>query len=132
MRSPASRPEGRAGAHDDADPFAAIEAKAAAQWHPDAAAVARAIVAEARAAWETWWNAPLTFDEARAWGGYSASQLRRDVQAGRVPATPDGRVRRRDVPVKPGHRLPLDAEPAPTGAGDWTAQLIERRQHRRI
>jgi hypothetical protein len=112
----------------DSDPLVALAAKAAAQWDPGVATIARAILDEARTAWETWWNDPLTLDEARAWGGASTSQLRRDIRRGLVPATPDGRIRRRDVPVRPGHRLPLTGEPAPTGAGDWVAQLVERRQ----
>jgi hypothetical protein len=120
-----------AAVHRDSHPLAAVEAKAAAQWDPNTAAIARAVLEEARAAWEAWWNTLLKLEEARIWGGYSTSQLRRDIQAGRVLATPDGRIRRRDVPVKPGHRLPLDHEPAPTGTGDWTQQLIERRQLRR-
>lgn len=112
------------------DPLAALDAKAAAQWDPGVAAVAHSILADVRAALEAWWNAPLTIEQAHVWGGYSTSQLRRDVQAGRIPTVPDGRLRRRDVPVRPGHRLPLDVEPAPTGGADWTAQLIERRQRR--
>lgn len=119
-----------AGARGDADPFAALDAKAAAQWNTSSGAVGRTVIAEARAALEAWWNAALTFEEARAWGGYSVSQLRRDVQAGRIPVTPDGRIRRRDVPVRPGHRLPLDAEPAPTlrdGRGGYRRRSLKHR-----
>ncbi len=75
-----------------------------------------------------WWNEPLSLSDAASWGGYSIGQLRRLTKAGEVALAPNGRLRRRDVPVRPGHRLPLALEPAPVAAADWVADLVRRRE----
>ncbi len=74
------------------------------------------------------WNEPLTYLEAQAWGGYSVSQLRRQGNEGTVPVTPEGRIRRRHVPVKPGHVLPLGLDSTETGEQNWADRIRERRE----
>jgi hypothetical protein len=75
-----------------------------------------------------WWNEPLSMADAAEWGGYSEGQLRRLIRECKVAVAPNGGIRRRDVPVQPGHRLPLGLEPAPVATGDVIANLVERRQ----
>ena len=75
-----------------------------------------------------WWNEPLSVIEASRWGGYSEGQLRRLIRECKIPVAPNGAIRRRDVPVQPGHRLPLGLEPAPVAAGDFVTNLVERRE----
>lgn len=94
----------------------------------EAAQVFEATLDRARDALTIWWNEPLSIKDAEAWGGYSASQLRRLIAEGTVPVAPDGRLRRKDVPVRPGHKLPLGLEPEPEVKGDWTDELNARRQ----
>lgn len=95
----------------------------------DAADVVKATLDRVDEALTAWWNHPLTLRAAEAWGGYSLSQLRRLIADGTVPVAPDGRIRRRDVPIRPGHPLPIGIEPAPSARPDWTESLRERRQH---
>ncbi len=76
-----------------------------------------------------WWNAPLSISQAAGWGGYSPSQLRRLIREGKISEAPGGGIRRRDVPVHPGHKLPLGLEPAPTVArNDFASQVVQHRQ----
>ena len=74
------------------------------------------------------WSTPLTYAEAHEWGGYSESTLRRDVRAGKVPLTTDGRIRRRHVPVKAGHVMPLGLEPNEPEEQNWMARISEQRE----
>ncbi|MBA3555624.1 MAG: hypothetical protein H0W29_12810 [Gemmatimonadales bacterium] len=76
-----------------------------------------------------WWNEPLAIDHAASWGGYSPSQLRRLIREGKIPEAPIGGIRRRDVPVHPGHKLPLGLEPATVADRDFVSQVV---QHRHI
>lgn len=75
-----------------------------------------------------WWNEPLRMADAAEWGGYSEAQLRRLIRENKIAVAPNGGIRRRDVPVQPGHSLPLGLEPAPVATGDVIANLVERRQ----
>ena len=75
-----------------------------------------------------WWNAPLSLAESGAWGGYSESQLRRLIREGKISEAPSGGIRRRDVPVHPGHKLPLGLEPAPVADRGFAAQIGRHRK----
>ena len=94
----------------------------------DQARVVACVVAQVESALAEWWNEPLAIPEAAAWGGYSESHLRRMVADVTIPVAADGHIRRRNVPVRPGHTLPLDVDPAPVGAADWAANVAKRRQ----
>lgn len=94
---------------------------------PDQARVTRETVRQATAALEDWWNQPLTIAEAQAWGGYSASQLRRLIQQGTILVAPDGGIRRRHVPIHPGHALPLGLSPDVAGRPDIVNQIHSSR-----
>ena len=89
-------------------------------------------VIRAESAFDQWWNEPLAIPDAAAWGGYSESQLRRLVADVTIPVAPDGHIRRRHVPVRPGPNLPLGVDPAPAGAADWAANVVKRRQLPRV
>lgn len=83
-----------------------------------------------------WWDEPLDMKAASEWGGYSASRLRGLVHDGTVPVAPGGGIRRRHVPVRPGHVLPIPqlegaGLPAPVVPHDFVADLREHRQRRR-
>lgn len=69
--------------------------------------------AEVEAAWRAWRTAELTIAEAVAECGYSADRLRELVRERKLPAAraADGelRVRRYDLPRRPGTRAPLGA-----------------------
>jgi hypothetical protein len=111
--------------------FAALEALAAeleAFGALEGAHALREALQRARSELEAWWNAPLTLADATVWGGYSDGQLRRLIRDGKITQAPDGGIRRRDVPVHPGHRLPLALEPAPVAARDFVAQVVQHRQ----
>ena len=79
----------------------------------EAAATKEHDAAEAEAAWRAWWTADLTVAEAATESGYSADRLRELARERKMPAAraPDGelRVRRCDLPRRPGARAPLDA-----------------------
>lgn len=94
----------------------------------DHARVIRGTLAQVELAFDQWWNEPLAIPDAAAWGGYSESQLRRLMADVTIPVAPDGHIRRRHVPVRPGHNIPLGVDPAPAGAADWAANVIRRRQ----
>jgi hypothetical protein len=94
----------------------------------EAAHVLQEAIRRARAELEAWWNIPLTLADAGAWGGYSEGQLRRLIRDGKIPQAPDGGIRRRDVPVHPGHRLPLGLEPATVAGSDFVSQVVRHRQ----
>ena len=72
----------------------------------DLACAVRETIRRARQELQRFWDEPLTVSEAAAWGDYSESQLRRLVKDATVAITSDGRIRRRHVPVKPGHDAP--------------------------
>lgn len=115
-----------------ADPLAVIEAEAArlaAFGAGDLARVVQATAVQARAALEAWWNTPLTIAEAEQHGGYSGAQLRNLVRDRTIPSAPGTgiRIRRRDVPVRPGHRIPLGFAPAPVAESDFLARLQQHR-----
>lgn len=74
-----------------------------------------------------WWNEPLRMADAAAWGGYSEGALRRLIRERKIAVAPTGGIRRRDVPVQPGHRMPLGIEPADVANGDFMTNLVERR-----
>jgi hypothetical protein len=97
---------------------------------PDIARGVLATLTRAEEALAAWWNAPLGWREAAAWGGYSESQLRKLVKDGTIPVATNGRIRRRDVPVHAGHKLPLGLEVEPVASPDWAEDLRERRQPR--
>jgi hypothetical protein len=111
--------------------FAALEASAAeleAFGAPDAAQGLREAIRRARAELEAWWNTPLSLADAGEWGGYSEGQLRRLIREGKITQAPDGGIRRLDVPVRPGHRLPLGLEPAAVAERGFVSQVVRHRQ----
>ncbi len=59
-------------------------------------------------------------------GGYSESQLRRLMSDGTLQATPDRKIRRRYVPVKPGHVLPLGLDPVADSEQHWMERIRDR------
>ena len=75
-----------------------------------------------------YWNAPLTIHEAVEWGGYSVSQLRRLVSDNIVAVGPDGKIRRRHVPVKPGHVIPLGLDPTESSETNWRERIRQQRE----
>jgi hypothetical protein len=79
----------------------------------EAAATKERDALEVEAAWQMWWTAELTVAEAVAECGYSADRLRELAREGKLPAAraADGelRVRRCDLPRRPGVRAPLSA-----------------------
>src|SRR4051812_32498979 len=79
-----------------------------------------------------WWNEPMHAKEAARWGGYSEGQLRRLIHQQTIPVAPNGAIRRRDVPVQPGHSLPLELETAPVATIDFVTNLVERRELGRV
>jgi RimJ/RimL family protein N-acetyltransferase len=95
-------------------------------WSPDEAERLARWAAQARAALAAWWDTPLTIEEAAAWGGYSASQLRRLVTARQIRTAGTGGIPRRFVPVRPGHELPLGLDLAPPISGTPVAAFLER------
>ena len=87
----------------------------------------RDMIARAEACWLEWWNTPLTYAEAQEWSGYD--DLRRQVKKKKVPQTPDGRFRRRHLPVKPGHFPPLGLDDVDeAGEQRWANGVRERRE----
>jgi hypothetical protein len=115
--------------------FASLEASATELEAFGSLGAARALregIRRARAEIEAWWNAPLTLAEAVVWGGYSEGQLRRLIREGKVSQAPTGGIRRRDVPVHPGHRLPLQLEPAPVADQGFVAQVVQHRHLGRV
>ena len=77
-----------------------------------------------------WWNEPLSIAEAVAWGGYSESQLRRLLKEHKIPRSIDGGIRRRHVPIQPGHEPPLGLEPAQPGVASIADGIAKRRTAR--
>ena len=105
-----------------ADVTAALRARAEEleRWGAgDTARALRTAAEEVQAAWEAYWNTPLTLDQAAGWSGYSLSQLRKHAKAGTIPPCPDGRLLRRHLPIRPGHAVPL-------GIASTVPDLVER------
>lgn len=79
----------------------------------EAAATKEHDAAEVEAAWQAWCAAELTVAEAAVECGYSADRLRELARERKLPAvrTADGelRVRRCDLPRRPGAAAPLSA-----------------------
>ena len=94
---------------------------------PTATAV-RETIRRACEARRAYWNAPLVVHEAAGWGGYSVSQLRRLVSDNIVPVAPDGKIRRRHVPVKPGHVMPLGLDPTESSETSWAERMRQQRE----
>ena len=94
----------------------------------DLACAVRETIRRARQELQRFWDEPLTVSEAAAWGDYSESQLRRLVKDATVAITSDGRIRRRHVPVKPGHDAPLGLEPVDTGEQNWPERIRQQRE----
>ena len=94
---------------------------------PTATAV-RETIRRACEARRAYWNAPLVVHEAAEWGGYSVSQLRRLVADGTIPVAPDGDIRRRHVPVKPGYVIPLGLDPMEAGETSWRERIRQQRE----
>ena len=112
------------------DPLADLQAETerlASFGFSEQAQVAMTVLTRAREALRDWWDAPLTVADAAAFGGYSPSQLRRLLRDRTIPEAPNGGVRRRDIPIHPGHRIPLGLEPVAVAESDWTANLVQHR-----
>lgn len=81
--------------------------------HVDGAAVAGEILADLHALLVDQAAGDVTIAEASRLGGYSVDHLQRLVASGQlanVGRKHRPRIRRSDVPTKPGHTLPTDAE----------------------
>jgi hypothetical protein len=81
----------------------------------DGAKVAAEIVADLEALQRAQSSAAVTLREAALIGGYSPDHLQRLVAGGQlenVGRKGRPRIRRDDVPVKPGHNLRGDADPS--------------------
>lgn len=94
----------------------------------DVANAVRETVRRAEDCRREFWNMSLTVAEAAVWGGYDQSTLRRHVAKGVIPVAPDGRIRRRHVPVKPGHILPLGLEPTESAEQSWADRVRAERE----
>ena len=94
---------------------------------PTATAV-RETIRRACEARRAYWNAPLTIHEAAEWGGYSESQLRRLAKECSVPLASEGNIRRRHVPVKPGHVIPLGLDPVESSEASWRERMRQQRE----
>ncbi len=93
---------------EDARLFPRVEewiAHLEAMGHQGLAGQARKLLGLAETDLREWWDYPLTFTEAAEWSGYTESQLRRHVKDGKVGQTPEGKFRRRNLPIKPGHHI---------------------------
>lgn len=98
---------------------------------PATALTIRETLRRVEAALSAWWNEPLSVAEAARWGGYSESQLRRLVRERKLLLAPGGGIRRRHVPVHPGHEIPLGVEPGAVAAGDFLENIVNRRARAR-
>lgn len=94
--------------------------------HHGIAGQARKLLELAETDMREWWSAPLNFAEAAEWSGYSEGQLRRHVSEGKVGQTPEGKFRRRDLPIKPGHHM--DIGPAGVLGQHWTEDYRDNRR----
>jgi hypothetical protein len=86
-------------------------------YSPPAAEAFRRAAEEFEADLKAWWHALLDLQDALAESGYSRDSLLRFIREGQlenIGSASDPRVRRRDLPCKPGHkrRMPWDP-PAP-------------------
>ena len=54
------------------------------------------------------WDMPLDLAASVAWSGYTTGHLRRMISDGTIVPTNNDCIRRRDLPVKPGHQPPLE------------------------
>ena len=94
----------------------------------DVASAVRETIRRVRDEWQAHWDLPLTVHEAAQWGGYSESQLRRLVSDCTIPFAPDGKIRRRHVPVKPGHVIPLGLDPTESTEASWSERVRQQRE----
>ena len=77
-----------------------------------------------------YWNESLSIPEAAAWGGYSKSQLQRLLKEQKIQRSTDGGIRRRHVPIQPGHEPPLGIEPALVGVASIADGIAKQRTAR--
>lgn len=96
------------------------------------AAAVRETVRRCGEALTAWWNEPLPVAAAAAWGGYTESGLRRALAEGKIPVAPCGGIRRRHIPVRPGHALPVDVARAPVAPAAPIGNLLERHRQSRL
>lgn len=82
-----------------------------------------------------WWTELLTLDQAREESGYHRDSLLRYLRDGTVPnmgTADDPRIRRSDLPCKPGHRRNLpwleEAEQTPAVANARPTRASSARQ----
>ncbi len=94
----------------------------------DIACVIRETIRRVREEEREFWNTPLTVREAAEWGGYSESQLRRLAKEYSVPLASEGNIRRRHVPVKPGHVIPLSLDPVESSEASWRERMRQQRE----
>ncbi len=94
----------------------------------DIASAVRETIRRAREELQECWDESVTVSDAAAWGGYSESQLRRLMSDGTVQATPDRKIRRRHVPVKPGHVRPLGLDPVESSDTSWRERVRQQRE----
>ena len=116
---------------EDARLFPRVEewvAQLEAMGHHGLAGQARKLLEMAEADYREFWNAPLTYAQAHEWGGYDETSLRRHVREGKTPLTPNGCMRRRHVPTKPGHVLPLGLDPNESAEQSWADRVRAERE----
>ncbi len=94
----------------------------------DVARAVRETIRRVREEEREFWNAPLTVPEAAEWGGYSESQLRRLAKECSIPLASEGNIRRRHVPVKPGHVIPLGLDPVESSEASWRERMQQQRE----
>ena len=86
------------------------DAERVARYDERLAAQMCACVERAEADRRAFWDAPLDLAASVIWSGYTTGHLRRMISDGTIVPTNNDRIRRRDLPVKPGHRFVLAME----------------------
>ena len=96
--------------------------------HHGLAGQARKLLELAQTDLREWWDAPMAYAEAAEWSGYTESQLRRHVNEGKVQQTPEGKFRRRNLPIKPGHHIDVGVRSAEVLGQHWTEDYRDNRR----
>ena len=108
--------------------LAAYEQKLRESHQDSPAELVKYVMGEYDLALQEFFDEPLTITKAREWGGYTCSQLNKLVKDGGIRTDSKRRIRRRNVPVRPGHEYPLDLQPTEDTPLDFTARLTENRR----
>jgi hypothetical protein len=79
---------------------------------------------ELEEAMRAWLNEELSVPAAAEYSGYDESAIRKMRSDGRVPASADGRIRRKDLPKKPGHGVHRAAPRLLRGGPDLAGDVV--------